>query len=53
MMISGVCNDEVRWSKYGAGNAGGKVILIDRNGKIVAVDFTAEELEEYLKKLIP
>ncbi|MFI3315011.1 MAG: hypothetical protein R3Y04_05050 [Rikenellaceae bacterium] len=30
------------WSKYGAGNGGGKVILIDSKGKIVAADLTAK-----------
>lgn len=46
-------NDKAKiWVKYGAGNAGGRVILIDSNGKIVDMDFTAEELENHLEKLI-
>lgn len=40
------------WSKYNAGNSGGKVILIDRNGVIVAMDFDANELEAHLQKLL-
>ncbi len=40
------------WNKYNAGNSGGKVILIDRNGVIVAMDFDANELESHLQKLL-
>ncbi len=47
-------NDEGQiWAKYSAGNAGGKVILIDSEGKIVAMDFSASELEAHLERLIP
>lgn len=47
-------NDEGKiWTKYGAGNSGGKVILLDRDGRIVAMDFTADELERHLEVLIP
>lgn len=37
------------WSKYRAGLSGGKQILVDENGIIVAVDPTAEEVESYLE----
>lgn len=40
------------WAKYAAGNGGGKVILIDSEGKIVAMGFKAAELEEHLEKLL-
>ncbi len=40
------------WAKYSAGNAGGKVILIDSEGKIVAMDFSASELEAHLERLL-
>lgn len=32
------------WSKYQAGNAGGKIILVDRNGIIIAVNPSPEEI---------
>lgn len=32
------------WSKYQAGNGGGKIVLVDRNGTIIAVDPTPEEI---------
>ena len=40
------------WEQYGAGNAGGKVLLIGRDGKILAVNPTHTELEEYLEELL-
>ncbi|MFI3267468.1 MAG: TlpA disulfide reductase family protein [Rikenellaceae bacterium] len=40
------------WSKYNAGNSGGKVILIDSEGKIVAMEFDADELEAHLQELL-
>ncbi len=40
------------WAQYGAGNAGGKVILVDRDGKIVDTDFDAARLEQHLEKLL-
>ena len=40
------------WEQYGAGNAGGKVLLIDRNGKILAVNPTHAELEACLEELL-
>ena len=36
------------WEKYGAGNAGGRIVLVDANGIIMAVDPTADEVLEYL-----
>ena len=39
------------WAKYGAGNSGGKVILVDSTGTIIAEDFTAEELTTHLQRL--
>ena len=40
------------WAKYGAGNSGGKVILVDSTGTIIAEDFTAEELTTHLQALL-
>ena len=37
------------WERYGAGNSGGKVLLIDRDGKILAVNPTHAELEKLLE----
>jgi thiol-disulfide isomerase/thioredoxin len=36
------------WNKYGIPNAGGMVVLVNRDGKILAVDPTTEELEKQL-----
>lgn len=38
------------WSKYGVGNGGGGIFLIGRDGIVVAVNPTVEEIEEYFKK---
>lgn len=38
------------WSKYGVGNGGGGIFLIGRDGIVVAVNPTVEEIEEYVKK---
>jgi thiol-disulfide isomerase/thioredoxin len=35
------------WAKYGIGNAGGMIFLIDENGIIVASDPTAEEVRDF------
>lgn len=40
------------WCKYGLGNAGGGQFLVDATGKIIAKDPTAQELREWLEKLI-
>ncbi|SKA00739.1 TlpA family protein disulfide reductase [Sediminibacterium ginsengisoli] len=39
------------WSKYGIPNAAGMFVLVDKNGKILAVDPTIEELEQHLAAL--
>lgn len=36
------------WTKYRAGNGGGKVVLVDKDGTILAIDPTAEEIEKFL-----
>ncbi len=41
------------WNKYGVGNAGGKTFLVDREGIILAIHPTAEELKEILEKILP
>lgn len=38
------------WAKYRCANAGGTSVLVDADGKIVAVYPTAEEVEKYLEK---
>lgn len=44
-------NDENKiWDLYGAGNAGGKTILVDRDGTILAVDTNAEEVRRILEE---
>ena len=40
------------WAKYGAGNSGGKVILVDKTGNIIATDFNDVDLENHLQKLL-
>ena len=42
-------NDGV-WRKNGAGNSGGKIILVGADGVIVGTDMPAKEIEEYLVK---
>lgn len=37
------------WEMYGIGNAGGGRFLIDRNGKILAINPDAEQVEAILK----
>jgi peroxiredoxin len=41
------------WMKYGIPNSGGGMFLIDRDGKILMKDPTAEELDERLAGLLP
>ena len=36
------------WQKYGAGNGGGMIVLVDRNGTIVSVNPSPEEIMEYV-----
>lgn len=38
------------WRINGAGNGGGKIILVDSNGMIVGTDLPMEEIEEFLVK---
>ncbi len=38
------------WNKYGAGNAGGTVILVGRDGVILEVDPDASRIEEILRQ---
>ena len=38
------------WRRNGAGNAGGRIILVDGRGIIKAVDASAEEIEGFLKE---
>lgn len=39
------------WQNYGVGDSGGSTFLVDRNGKILAIHPTAEEVESFLKDL--
>lgn len=38
------------WHKYGAGNSGGKIIMVDKNGTILAVSPSAQEIEKILNE---
>ena len=38
------------WEKYGVGNGGGAIFMVDKEGKILAVKPSAEEVEAILKK---
>ncbi len=40
------------WEKYGLGNSGGSTFLIDKDGKIVAINPTAEEVKAKLDELL-
>ena len=40
------------WSMYGVGNSGGGTFLVDRDGKILAISPTTEEVEDILKKML-
>ncbi len=40
------------WRKYHAGNGGGKIVLVDRDGTILAVNPTTEEIAATLATLI-
>lgn len=40
------------WEKYGIGNAGGATFLVDKEGKILAVRPTAEEVKAILDKIL-
>ena len=46
-------NDENQvWRKNGAGNAGGAMYLIDRDGTILSTSTDAEELEPLIRKAL-
>ena len=40
------------WRKYHAGNGGGKIVLVDRDGTILAVNPTTEEIAATLEKIV-
>ena len=40
------------WEKYGIGNAGGGTFLVDKEGKILLIQPTAEEVKASLDKLL-
>lgn len=40
------------WQRYRAGNAGGKTVLVDADGKVIAVNPTPEEVEATLQKIL-
>jgi len=40
------------WQKYGAGNGGGIIIMVDRDGKVIAVNPSQEEIRKKLDKMI-
>ena len=40
------------WEKNGAGNAGGAMFLIDRDGTILSTSTETEELEPLIKKAL-
>lgn len=40
------------WERYGAGNAGGRTVLVDATGTILVLDPTAEEVEAILQRLL-
>jgi len=40
------------WDKYGASFGGGKIILVDRMGVVLAINPTADEVREKLKELL-
>jgi len=40
------------WEKYGVGNGGGSTFLVDKNGVILAISPTDEEVKTFLDKLL-
>ena len=40
------------WKKYRAGNAGGRIVLVDSDGTILAVDPETDEIEAHLSRLL-
>lgn len=46
-------NDEGKiWQKYGAGNGGGIIIMVNRKGEVIAVNPSTEEVREKLAEYI-
>ena len=40
------------WDKYGIPNSGGKTFLVDKDGSILAIHPTADEVRELLNELL-
>lgn len=40
------------WNKYAVGDGGGIQVLVDQQGKILAINPSAAEVEQYIKKLL-
>lgn len=40
------------WDKYGIGKGGGAIFMVDKEGKILAINPSTEEVEAILKKLL-
>ena len=40
------------WEKYGVGNGGGAVFMVDKEGKILAINPSAEEVKAILEKML-
>lgn len=40
------------WAKYRASSTGGKIVLVDSTGRIIAIDPTADEMEKHLATLL-
>ena len=40
------------WEKYGVGNGGGAIFMVDREGKILAIKPSAEEVKAILEKML-
>ena len=40
------------WEKYGIGNSGGSTFLVDKDGKIIAIRPTAQEVKAILDELL-
>lgn len=38
------------WNKYGAGNGGGIIVMVDREGTVIAVNPSTEEIRAKLKQ---
>lgn len=40
------------WRMYGVGNGGGKVFLVDDNGRIVSINPSAEDIDNYMQQYL-